>query len=363
MKKISPPICFYGAILHAFFNFLKAALFDKKGESTSLFYIKNKTKGVGHKPFGGQIVCNFDCLGRKISEKILVEIKYVERSKNLLVAFKSKDKDGFAYLPKAMKNSSAQLLASFFNELAWGLAELLFEVEKPNFKNFDFYILPVVKKDFSCLNPYEIIKKQYLCSCFTDDILCILHNVYNQRKNQFSFVEITLDEIIFLRGNKSARKQDRKRVLEALDTLCALNLIRIKKIQKYKFAFCVLQNRIKDGFLIPREILSINPSNRYFEKFLGVYLCYLASMSCFEFKLNIALKYLCKNKNPKRPFLLRDRIERAFDFLQKVGIISKWEYKKIDENRLCGENWLYRYSKLKIIFCIKKRDKFVSCPV
>ena len=65
----------------------------------------------------------------------------------------------------------------------------------------------------------------------------------------------------------------------------------------------------------------------------------------------------------KRPSRIREKIESAFDYLVKIGVIEGWEYKKIDENKLCGENWLLAYAKLKIVFFVKKRDKFVSCPV
>lgn len=362
MKRISPPQEFYGAILHAYFDFLNLALTALKSEKKTVFCYKDKIKGVGQWLFRGQIVCNFDLSDKKISEKILVSVKYDERSKKLLVSFKAKDKDSFILALNAVKKTSV-LLASFLDELVWGLAEVFLKVEKPVFRNFDYYICPYVEGRFYPLNPYYILKNRFNTGYFADDVLCILYNVYTQRQNRFCLVEMSADDIIFLRGHKTYRNSDRKRIKEAINTLCALNLIRVKKVKKYVWQFYVLQNRLRDGFLVPKEVFGINPAAKYFEKCLAFYIFYLASVSCFEFKVAYALNYLKKKTKGKRPSRIREKIESAFDYLVKIGVIEGWEYKKIDENKLCGENWLLAYAKLKIVFFVKKRDKFVSCPV
>lgn len=357
MKKIPPPEEFYGAILDAYFKFIaiNTTLDSPAGGKVFVFYMQDNLKGVGHKPFCGQINCNFNYSGKKISEKIFIGIKYEERSKKLSVRFKLKDKDSFKNSLEGIKNASGDLLASFFNELAWGLAEAVFKVEKPHFKNIDCYICPLVKN--SPQPRFSNLENIPECTLFCDDILCILFNIYNSRKEIFSFVEISADDIIFLRGIKP-RTQERKRVAAAINTLCGLNLIRVKKIKRYKWIFCVLQNHVQGGWLIPKSLICANPSKKYFEKYLGDYICFLISNSHFEFKVKTAVGWLLKKTKYKKLSLLRDKIEHAFDYLVQIGVIENWEYKKIDEEKLKGEFALFKYSKLKIIFRTKKRSVF-----
>ena len=63
--------------------------------------------------------------------------------------------------------------------------------------------------------------------------------------------------------------------------------------------------------------------------------------------------FLYKNVKYLKPFCARERIENAFDEMVKIGLIKNWEYKKINENELCGVDWIVKYKKLKIIFDIK----------
>lgn len=362
MKRISPNRCFCAAIFCAFFEFLKCVLIQNSREKIFLFTVDKIPKGVRHKPFCKEIVCDFSCLDIKISETILCRLKYEERSKKLFVAFSLKSQESLLFALRVLKNASAALCTSFLNELVQRLMEAFLPKGEPVFFDFDFYFAPFVKPDLKYLNPFKKSKTLCLDPALLDDVLCILYNVYIFRADYFSFVKISADDILFLRGvkkySKHYKNEDRKRVSKALEVLCMLNLISIRKIKKYHWQFCFLSSRVKAGYIIPKELFYLN-CKKYFEKYLAHLICLQSDKSKNFVKLKHPVEFLCKNvKNPK-PSFIRERVEGAFDEMVKSGLIKNWEYKKIDENVLCGADWILKYKKLKIIFALKKpRVKF-----
>ena len=169
-------------------------------------------------------------------------------------------------------------------------------------------------------------------------------------------MKISADDILLLRGVKRYSKQykieDKKRISKALETLCVLNLIHVKKIKKYVWEFCFAKDRVKGSYFVPKEIFYLS-CKKYFEKYLAHFICLQLSKSKNFITLKHPIEFLYKNVKYLKPSCARERVENAFDELVKIGLIKNWEYGKINENTLCGANWILRYKKLKIVFDIK----------
>lgn len=356
MKRILPHSSFCAAVFNYFFEFLKDVLTKKTCEKEFSFISDKIPKGVRPKPFSREIVCDFYCLGKKISETILCNLEYEERSKKLLVTFKLKSPNSFLFSLKVLKNTSEALCASFLHKFAQRLIEEFLESIKPKFCNFDFFVVPVVKLDLKYSNPF--LNTKNLCSdpVLLDDVLCILYNVYLYSANSLCFVKISADDILLLRGVKRYSKQykieDKKRISKALETLCVLNLIHVKKIKKYVWEFCFAKDRVKGSYFVPKEIFYLS-CKKYFEKYLAHFICLQLSKSKNFITLKHPIEFLYKNVKYLKPSCARERVENAFDELVKIGLIKNWEYGEINENTLCGANWILRYKKLKIVFDIK----------
>ena len=353
MEKILPQKSYYGAIFAAYFDYIKLILTQNVCEKKFFYCVK----GVGQKSFSTYILGDFDCLCGKISEKIYCNVKYEERPKKLTVTFKAESPKSFLNSLEALKNASLCLLSSYLYELAWGLAEAVFDVEKVKFDSFDNLIVPVVRKDFKHVNPYSVLKNSVQCGCLADDVFCILYNIFLKRKNKFSYVKVNADDILFLKGsNKNSlhyKKEDRKRIYKAITTLCAFNLIRAKKIKRYEWKIFIVQDLFSDGYFLPREIFSLNPRTKYFEKYLAHYIAAQIQQSKKIIELKKPINFLYSNIKYLKPSCARERVENAFDVMVKIGLIKNWQYKKINENELCGTDWILKYKKLKIVFDLK----------
>ncbi len=48
------------------------------------------------------------------------------------------------------------------------------------------------------------------------------------------------------------------------------------------------------------------------------------------------------------PSKIRERFENTLDDLAKANIINNWFYKNIDEETLCGKNWLWWWERLSV---------------
>lgn len=347
MKKIFPQRCFYSAIFAAYLSFIK--LLFEQGVCEKKFTYKQK--GVGQKSFSATVLCNFNLGIRKISEKIYCDIKYEERSKRLSVAFKLKSPKSFLELLEALEKASLRLLASFLHELVWGLLEAIAEFEEVKLFDFNYFIVPNVLADLKPANSF--LPPRFLAN----DVFCILYNVFIKRKNPAAFVKVCADEVLFLRGIKKIaanyKIEDKKRIGTAISELCALNLIRARQIKKYEWKIFIPRVDFADSYFVPREIFCLNPRTKYFEKYLAHLICAQAQKAKNILKLKGPVDFLYKNVKYLKPFCARERIENAFDEMVKIGLIKNWEYKKIDENELCGADWIVKYKKLKIIFDIK----------
>ncbi len=347
MKKIFPQRCFYSGIFAAYLSFIKLLL--EQGICEKKFTYK--LKGVGQKSFSATVLCNFNLGIRKISEKIYCDIKYEERSKRLSVAFKLKSPKSFLELLEALEKASLRLLASFLHELVWGLLEAIVEFEEVKPFDFNYFIVPNVLADLKPANSF--LTPRFLAN----DVFCILYNVFIKRKNPAAFVKVCADDILFLRGIKKIaahyKIEDKKRIGAAISELCALNLIRARQIKKYEWKIFIPKNFCFDYYFAPREVFCLNPRTKYFEKYLAHLICFQIQHSKTVIKLKDPVDFLYKNVKYLKPFCARERIENAFDEMVKIGLIKNWEYKKINENELCGADWIVKYKKLKIIFDIK----------
>ena len=346
MKKIFPQKCFYSAIFAAYLSFIKLLL--EQGICEKKFTYK--LKGVGQKSFSATVLCNFNLGIRKISEKIYCDINYEERSKRLNIAFKLKSQNGFLKLAKAGKKASLRLLASFLYELVWGLLEAIVEFEEVKLFDFNCFIVPIMA-DFEYANSF--LPPKFL----VNDVFCILCNIFIKRKNPAAFVKVCAEDILFLRGIKKIaahyKIEDKKRIGAAISELCALNLIRARQIKKYEWKIFIPRVDFADSYFVPREVFCLNPRTKYFEKYLAHLICFQIQHSKTVIKLKDPIDYLYKNIKYLKPSSARERIENAFDEMVKIGLIKNWEYKKINENELCGADWIVKYKKLKIIFDIK----------
>ena len=347
MKKIFPQRCFYSGIFAAYLSFIKLLL--EQGICEKKFTYK--LKGVGQKSFSATVLCNFNLGIRKISEKIYCDIKYEERSKRLSVAFKLKSPKSFLELLEALEKASLRLLASFLHELVWGLLEAIVEFEEVKLFDFNYFIVPNVLADFKPVNSF--LPPRFLAN----DVFCILYNVFIKRKNPAAFVKVCADDILFLRGIKKIaahyKIEDKKRVGAAISELCTLNLIRARQIKKYEWKIFIPRADFADSYFVPREIFCLNPRTKYFEKYIAHLICAQIQRAKNILNLKDPVDFLYKNVKYLKPFCARERIENAFDELVKIGLIKSWEYKKINENELCGVDWIVKYKKLKIIFDIK----------
>lgn len=346
MKKIFPQRCFYSAIFAAYLSFIK--LLFEQGVCEKKFTYKQK--GVGQKPFATTILCDFSLGIRKISEKIYCDINYEERSKRLNIAFKLKSQNGFLKLAKAGKKASLRLLASFLYELVWGLLEAIVEFEEVKLFDFNCFIVPIMA-DFEYANSF--LPPKFL----VNDVFCILCNIFIKRKNPAAFVKVCAEDILFLRGIKKIaahyKIEDKKRIGAAISELCALNLIRARQIKKYEWKIFIPRVDFANSYFVPREVFCLNPRTKYFEKYLAHLICAQIQRAKNILNLKDPVDFLYKNVKYLKPFCARERIENAFDELVKIGLIKNWEYKKINENELCGVDWIVKYKKLKIIFDIK----------
>ena len=353
MKKIFPQRCFYSGIFAAYLSFIKLLL--EQGICEKKFTYK--LKGVGQKSFSATVLCNFNLGIRKISEKIYCDIKYEERSKRLSVAFKLKSPKSFLELLEALEKASLCLLSSYLYELVWGLIEAILPVEQVKINDFNCLIVPIVAADFKYALPFLLLEKIQSNKFFTDDVYCILYNIFIKRKNPYSFIKVNADDILFLRGIKKNsahyKKEDKKRVGKAIWTLCSYGLIKAKKIKKYEWKIFIPKNFCFDYYFAPREVFCLNPRTKYFEKYLAHLICAQAQKAKNILNLKDPVDFLYKNVKYLKPFCARERIENAFDEMVKIGLIKNWEYKKINENELCGADWIVKYKKLKIIFDIK----------
>ena len=347
MKKIFPQKCFYSAIFAAYLSFIKLLL--EQGICEKKFTYK--LKGVRQKSFSATVLCNFNLGIRKISEKIYCDIKYEERSKRLSVAFKLKSPKSFLELLEALEKASLRLLASFLHELVWGLLEAIAEFEEVKLFDFNYFIVPNVLADLKPANSF--LTPRFLAN----DVFCILYNVFIKRKNPAAFVKVCADDILFLRGIKKIaahyKIEDKKRIGAAISELCALNLIRARQIKKYEWKIFIPRADFADSYFVPREIFCLNPRTKYFEKYLAHLICAQIQRAKNILNLKDPVDFLYKNVKYLKPFCARERIENAFDELVKIGLIKSWEYKKINENELCGADWIVKYKRLKIIFDIK----------
>ena len=357
MKRILPHQCFCAAIFNAFFEFLKAVLIQKAYKKKILFTLNKIPKGVRQKSFSTSIISDFDCLYGKISEKIYFSVKYEERSKKLTVIFKAQSPKSFLNSLEALEKASLCLLSSYLYELVWGLIEAILPVEQVKINDFNCLIVPIVAADFKYALPFLLLEKIQSNKFFTDDVYCILYNIFIKRKNPYSFIKVNADDILFLRGIKKNsahyKKEDKKRVGKAIWTLCSYGLIKAKKIKKYEWKIFIPKNFCFDYYFAPREVFCLNPRTKYFEKYLAHLICFQIQHSKTVIKLKDPIDYLYKNIKYLKPSSARERIENAFDEMVKIGLIKNWEYKKIDENELCGADWIVKYKKLKIIFDIK----------
>ena len=353
MEKILLQKRYYSAIFAAYFDFIKTVLTRKICDKEFTYNLK----GVGQKSFSTSIVCDFDFMCRKISERIYCNIKYKERSKKTTVTFKIKSPNSFLCLLEALKMASSCLLSCYLFELVWGLIEALFDVEDVNFDDFNCLLIPCISKKPNYINPFLTFKKYSQNKYLTDDILCILYNLFLKRKNLYSFIKVNAEDVLILRGikKKSAHytNEDKRRICNAIAELNAFNLIRAVKIKKYEWKIFILPELFTDCYFAPIEIFQLNPRTKYFEKYLAHYIAAQIQQSKKNVELKKPIDFLYKNIKYLKPSSARERVENAFDEMVKIGLIKNWEYKKINENELCGADWIVKYKKLKIIFDIK----------
>ncbi len=354
MKKIFPNKLFYSAIFNAYLDFIQS-ISNHNLAYKKYTYDYSNLKGVRQEQFKGIIDFNFKLLDKLISEQIYVGIKYDERSKKLYVAFKLKSFENFILTFNSIKNSRfIGLYPSFLDELVWSLIKTLVPIESPTIEQNDYFISPLIDKNTKYINPFNAMQINEEEKYFIDDVLTILYNIYQNRKNKISIVKISANDILFLRGNKKEcinyRDIDRKRVKKAVLALEKLNLIKLKTLKRYEWGICVLENKIQDGFFIPNSILKLSPRFNKYSKYLGTYICSKIHKGKFDFRLKNIVDYILNKRDKIKPLALRELIEDSMDKLQEIKLIKHWQYKKIDENKLNKHNWLLDYKKLSIEF-------------
>lgn len=241
-----------------------------------------------------------------------------------------------------------------------------FKLNKDSKEDLTYFTSPILPK-FSITN--EVIKlisdEDFI---FDDSIVDLYHTLFHlfiSNQSESGSIFLKADELLECRnkkknlnsaGNRGGYKEKSKlKIHKNLMFLSALNIINIQEIDKFFYSINLnkqlfsIKNLI---YPISRKVIEYNPKTQIWNKRIGEYLCFLLFITNSN-KCTIPVSKIISTMEDKtsslKPSQIRDNLEKTFDNLVSDNIISKWQYKIIDENKLSGKNWLETYKKYKII--------------
>ena len=286
------------------------------------------------------------------------------------------------YIPEYIKFSTAPFIQELRKLIFSGKNEIINEVKT---RNGDFIFL------WDC-SEEKLVKINDL----TSDVLNCLIALLGLKSDSL----ICVDDVIFMRNKLAGKNQkgsrggyskpQRKEIIEQLELLSYLKIdvsnIRMAmlneddkrvfdfyKAEDYLFS---IQKTAADNYLIiepgnllektingigsksgiiNKKVLEYDYYRHYFEKRLGNYLSYIwrIRQNKAEYLKPLSVKNIIDkigiNLENKRPTAFRLRFEEALDKLEEDGVISVWQYAKINEDILIGRNWFDIWLNLNLI--------------
>lgn len=147
-------------------------------------------------------------------------------------------------------------------------------------------------------------------------------------------------------GYKKKQKTSVYRNLKILEIFKTISLIPLEK-ETYAVT---LQKVPKEIYEISKKVLEYNPMTQVWQKRLGHYICFYSNEKgiSFSIKISTILDFMKDQTTSLKPTQIRENLEKALDCLSEDSIISRWEYKKINEENLKGKNWLEKFGRLSI---------------
>ncbi len=200
-----------------------------------------------------------------------------------------------------------------------------------------------------------------------DSVTDLYHILFNLHLNSISGknrVFVTADDILKIKekkknlnaqGNRGGFKDKLKRKIHRdLLFLSAVKIIQIQEMESY--SYCISFNQAlfsKNSTIYPisKKIIEYNPKTKFWQKRIGEYLSFHSHIAGKnEIIINTAalLRLVEDNTSSLKPSILRDNLEKSLDELCEDEIITEWEYKKINENKLTGKDWLRKYKNVKL---------------
>ncbi len=194
---------------------------------------------------------------------------------------------------------------------------------------------------------FHIIMDKFICDKTNPKAIFLsceeVLSIKNKKKN------------INTQGNRGGFKEKQKdKIKKDLMFLKAANIINYIEIEKNQFRITLIHNAFKSNSIIypiSKKIAEYNPRSNFYCKRIGEYLSfhsYTLNQKNLEINTIKLINLGADNFSSLKPSLLRENLEKALDTLSKDEIISRWEYKKINEDELKGSNWFKKYKTLKI---------------
>lgn len=197
------------------------------------------------------------------------------------------------------------------------------------------------------------------------DLYHILFHLFINNQTEAGSIFIKADDILECRnkkkninskGNRGGYKEKSKlKIHKNLTFLSELNLINMQELDKYFYSVSFNKNMFsKENLIYPisKKIIEYNPKTQVWNKRIGEYLCFLMHVKNSN-KCTVPASKLISITEDKtaslKPSQIRDNLEKTLDNLTSDTIITSWQYKNIDENKLSGKNWLEIYKRQKIV--------------
>ncbi len=233
-------------------------------------------------------------------------------------------------------------------------------------KETDYLLTTNISKDLNITNKIiELVKDEgFILNDSITDIFHILFNesVCSEFKGGHFF--ISADEILTLKdkkkninskGNRGGFKEKLKqKVHKDILFLSFLGIINFQEIEKYNYSISFNRKVFNEHniiYPIQRKLISYNPKTHFWHKRIGEYLSfnnYISGQKHIVIKSQCLTDLIKAETTSLKPSLIREKLENTLDTLSEDGIISGWEYKKINEEELKGKDWFIKYSKIKL---------------
>lgn len=241
-----------------------------------------------------------------------------------------------------------------------------FQLTRESKEDLTYFTSPIVP-NFSITN--DVINllsdEDFIFDDSIVDLYHILFHLFINNQNETVSIFVKADDILEIRNKKKNsnsngyrggfKEKSKLKIHKNLIFLSTMNILNVQELDK--FHYCInfnkqlfsMENQI---YPISKKILEYNPKTQVWNKRIGEYLCFLLftknSNKCTVPIIKI-LSILSDKTTSLKPSQIRDNLEKTLDNLVLDDIITRWQYKNIDENKLSGKNWLETYKRHKII--------------